>query len=69
MKKHITINPHTRGTYLPKDIVDNGFTGKVNLYSAGSVVVVVHPNSDITNAIASLKLVIKDIELTPQVSK
>jgi len=65
MRIKIKINPKTRVLYFPKSMVEAGFNGEVDVFGAGSVLVITHPNADVMAIKESISLVAKDIELTP----
>ncbi len=65
MRIKIKINPITGVVYLPKYILEGGFKGEVDVYGAGSVIVVLHPDADVATVKESISLVARDIELTP----
>jgi hypothetical protein len=64
MKIKVKINPKTRVAYVPKSIIEEGFEGEVDVYGAGSVIVIPHPNADLAAINESISLVARDIELT-----
>ena len=64
MRIKIKINPKTRVAYLPKSVIEEGFKGEVDVYGAGSVIVIPHPNADAATINESISLVARDIELT-----
>jgi hypothetical protein len=65
MRIKVKINPKTGVVYLPKSIVEDGFNGEVDVYGAGAVIVIPHPDADVTTIKESMSLVARDIELTP----
>lgn len=69
MRLKVRINPKTRVIYLPKDLVEDGFRGKIEVFAAGSVVVIIHPDADLPTINESLSLVSKDIELTTRITE
>jgi len=66
MRIKIKINPKTGVLYLPKSMVEDGFNGEVDVFGAGSVIVITHPDADVMAIKKSISLVAKDIELTPR---
>ena len=64
MRTRFKINPNTGVVYLPKYWLEGGFKGQIDVFAAGSVVVMIHPNADIENIQESLGLVSKDIEVS-----
>jgi len=66
MRIKVKINPKTGVIYLPKHIVENGFNGEVDVFGAGSVLVITHPAADVMAIKESITLVAKDIDLTPR---
>ena len=64
MRIKVKINPKTGVVYLPKSVVEDGFKGKVDVYGAGSVIVIPHPDADVATIKESMSLVARDIELT-----
>ena len=65
MRITIKINPKTGVVYLPREMVEDGFKGEVDVFGAGSVLVITHPDADVMAIKKSIILVVKDIELTP----
>lgn len=66
MRRKIKINPKSGILYLPKDMLESGFKGEVDAFSAGSVIVITHPDADTATIKESISLVLKDIKLTPR---
>jgi hypothetical protein len=66
MRIKIKINPKTGVVYLPKYMLEDGFRGEVDAFGAGSVIVLTHPDADVSVIRKSISLVLKDIELAPQ---
>ncbi len=64
MRIKVKINPKTHVAYLPKCVIEEGFEGEVDVYGAGSVIVIPHPNADAATIKESISLVARDIELT-----
>lgn len=64
MRIKIKINPKTGVIYLPKSMVEDGFNGEVDVFGAGSVLVITHPDADVMAIKESITLVAKDIDLT-----
>lgn len=64
MRIKVKINPKTRVVYLPKSVIEEGFEGEVDVYGAGSVIVIPHPSADAATINESMSLVARDIELT-----
>ena len=64
MRIKVKINPKTGVVYLPKSVVEDGFEGEVEVYGAGSVIVIPHPDADVATIKESMSLVARDIELT-----
>jgi len=65
MRIKVKINPKTGVVYLPRYVVEDGFEGEVDVYGAGSVIVISHPSADMEAIKESISLVARDIELTP----
>lgn len=65
MRIKIKINPKTGVIYLPKYILQDGFKGEVDIFGAGSVIVIPHPDADLATIKESMSLVVRDIELAP----
>ena len=65
MRIKVKINPKTGVVYLPKSVVEDGFKGEVDVYGAGSVIVIPHPDADVATIKESISLVARDIELMP----
>lgn len=66
MRIKIKINPKTGVVYLPKYMLDDGFRGEVDAFGAGSVIVLTHPDADVSVIRESIALVLKDVDLSPQ---
>jgi hypothetical protein len=66
MRIRLKINPKTGVIYFPKQLVEDGFKGEVDVFSAGPVVVIVHPDAEVNVVREGLELVSRDIELTPR---
>lgn len=66
MRIRLKINPKTGVIYLPRQLVEDGFKGNVDVFGAGPVVVIVHPDAEVKAIRESLDLVSRDIELTPR---
>ena len=65
MRIKVKINPKTGVVYLPRSVIEDGFKGGVDLYGVGSVIVIPHPDADISTIKESMSLVARDIELAP----
>ena len=65
MRIKVKINPKTGVVYLPKSVVEDGFKGEVDVFGAGSVIVILHPAADVATIKESMSLVARDIELAP----
>ncbi|GEM_PF-1909824 len=66
MRITLKINPKTGVIYFPKQLVEDGFSGDVDAFSAGPVVVIVHPDAEEADVREGLELVSRDIKLTPR---
>lgn len=63
MKRKISINPKTCITYIPKDLVEAGYSNEVELLSNAITVTLIKPKTDLKSVKRSLEIVIQDIEL------
>jgi len=66
MRIKIKINPKTGVVYLPKYMLEDGFSGEVDAFGVGSVIVIAHPDADVSVIRESISLALKDVELMPQ---
>ena len=60
------INPKTGVAYFPQELLEDGFTGAVDVFGFGPVVVLIRPDADLNTVKDCLVSVSKDIELTPR---
>lgn len=65
MRIPVKINRKTRVLYMPKPLVEEGFSGDVDAFSHGPIVVLVRPGADIDTISDSLDSAAKDIKLSP----
>jgi len=66
MRIRLKINPKTGVIYLPKVLVEDGFSGEVDAFGSGPVLVIIRPDADLETVKDRLDSVSKDIELTPR---
>ena len=66
MKRKIKINPETGITYIPKDIVNSGYSGGVELLANAVTATLIKPGTDLESVKRSLEITIQDIELRMQ---
>jgi uncharacterized protein YheU (UPF0270 family) len=66
MKKKIRINPITCLGYIPKDLVDNGYTGDVDILINAVTATLIKPGTDLQSVKRSLEITIQDIDLRIQ---
>ncbi|MFC2006553.1 hypothetical protein ACFLUQ_00055 [Chloroflexota bacterium] len=48
---------------MPKELLRDGFSGSVDVFSTSITFTIVHPNADLKTAKESLAVTLKDIEL------
>ena len=63
MKKKISINPQTGISYIPKDLVSNGYIGDVEILINAVTATLIKPGTDLQSVKRSLEITIQDIEL------
>lgn len=63
MKRKVTINPIARIVGLPKEIVDDGFTGEADAYADAFTFTIVKPGTSLEKIAQSLELVLRDLKL------
>jgi hypothetical protein len=63
MKKKIKINAKARIAHLPKELVEQGFSGEIDAYSNAFTLVLTRKGSNLKQIRESLTIVLKDIEL------
>jgi len=63
MKRKIVINENTQMAYIADDLIKEGYRGDVEVLANFNTVTLLRPGSSITDQIASLELVIKDLAL------
>lgn len=69
MKRSFDIHTETGQMYMPKDLRENGFEGKVEAYAVGDVVVIVSTTAAIKGIRKALEFVASEIEDRALVSK
>lgn len=63
MKKKISINSQTGISYIPKDLVSNGYVGEVEILINAVTATLIKPGTDLSSVKRSLEITIQDIEL------
>ncbi len=63
MRIKLKINPKTGIIYLPKVLLEDGFTGEVDAFGSGPVLVIIRPHADVKTVKDRLKSVSKEIDL------
>lgn len=63
MKRKLRINPEARILTIPKEIVEEGFTGNVDAYANAKTLTIVHPEASLEEVKRSLEIVLQDINL------
>jgi len=63
MKRKLRINPEARILTIPKEIVEEGFTGDVDAYANAKTLTIVHPEASLGEVKRSLEIVLQDINL------
>lgn len=63
MKKKISINPQTGISYIPKDLVSNGYVGDVEILINAVTATLIKPGTNLSSVKRSLEITIQDIEL------
>lgn len=63
MKKKISINPQTGISYIPKDLVSNGYSGDVEVLINVVTATLIKPGTDLLSVKRSLEITIQDIDL------
>jgi len=66
MRVILKIHPKTGVTYIPKYLLEDGFKGQIDVFGAGPVIVLIHPDADADAIKESLSLVSRDIALAPR---
>lgn len=62
LKMNIPDNPNPRA-YIPKELIDEGFTGEVELLANAKTATILHPEASLEEIEESLKIVLRDIRL------
>jgi hypothetical protein len=62
-KSRIRINPNTGVLYMPKELLREGFSGDVNIFSTSITFTIIHPSADLRKVKESLDITLRDIEL------
>lgn len=63
MKKKISINPVTGIAYIPKDLLNSGYSGDVEILINAVTATIIKPNTDLNSVKRSLEITIQDIKL------
>ena len=66
MKKRISINPVTGIVYIPKDILNSGYAGEVEVLINAVTATLIKPGTDLQSVKRSLEITIQDIDLRLQ---
>jgi len=69
MKRRIRINPEARIAHIPKELIDQGFTGEVDGYANAVTLTLVKPDADLAAVKRSLEIVLEDIALRQSLEK
>jgi hypothetical protein len=63
MRCKFKVHPQARTIYLTRDVIEEGFQGKLDGYRNAVTLTLVHPQASLEDIEASLKVVLDDIEL------
>jgi hypothetical protein len=63
MKKKISINASTGIVYIPKDLVNSGYVGEVEILINAVTATLIKPGTDLKAVRKSLEITIQDIDL------
>ena len=63
MKRKMVINENSQLAYIADDLIEEGYTGEIDVLANFNTVTLLRPGSSINDQIASLELVIKDLVL------
>ena len=63
MKRKVTIHKDARTVYLPKEVVDEGFTGEADAYADAFTFTIVRPQTSLSRIKESLEIVLADINM------
>lgn len=63
MKSRLRINIKTGVLYMPKQLLNDGFKGDVDVFSNSITFTIIHPSADLQKVKESLEITLKDIEL------
>ena len=63
MKRKLVINENSQLAYIADDLIEDGYTGEIEVLANFNTVTLLRPGSSITDQIASLELAIKDLSL------
>ena len=63
MRIKIKIHSRSRSAYIPQILIDNGFTGDMDLYGAGTVLLIVQPTIDPEIIQQCLDIIMAEIKL------
>jgi hypothetical protein len=69
MKAKWRINPEARILYIPKDVLEEGFKGNVDVFINAATFTVVRPGASLSDVEASLKIMLHDISLRKRMSQ
>ena len=61
MKRKIVVNRIARIAYIPKELIDQGFSGELDGYADAVTLTIVNPNTPLKDVERSLKIVLRDI--------
>lgn len=59
----VRINPKTGVLYIPKELLNDGFKGDVDVLSNAMTFTIIHPSADLEKVKESLEITLRDIEL------
>ena len=63
MKKKLRVNAKARILHVPKDLVDDGFTGEIDCYTNSYTLVLTKKGSSLVDIADSLQIVLMDIQM------
>ena len=62
-KAKVRINPKTGVLYVPKELLNDGFSGDVYVLGNAMTFTVLHPSADLERVKESLEIALRDIKL------
>lgn len=63
MRTKVKVNPNTGVLYIPKDLLDDGFTGDMDALSNAMTFTIIHPSANLERVKESLEIMLMDIDL------